>query len=76
MLIFYIVCGCIVFALSGMIMHINRRAIYRRRIIRHLAATQQNSPKKIPFVLTAAQEQQIKQCFLKGISIQECIDKL
>jgi len=76
MLIFYIVCGCVVFAVSGLIMHINRRAIYRRRIIRHLAATQQNPAKQMPFVLTETQEQQIKQCFLEGISIQECIDKL
>lgn len=80
MLIFYIVCGCVVFAISGVIMHINRRASYRRRIIRHFVAIQQNKQQSNaqppPFVLTEAQEQQIKQCFLKGLSTQECIDKL
>ena len=40
MLIFYIICGCLVFALSGLIMQFNRLAIYRRRIIRHFQHTQ------------------------------------
>ncbi len=72
MLIFYIVCACIIFAGSGVIMQLNRLAIYRRRIIRHFAHINQ----KIPFILSDNQEQQIKQCFLKGISIQNCIDEL
>ena len=72
MLIFYIVCGCIIFAISGLILQFNRLAIYRRRIIRHLA----NSSQVTPFILSASQEQQIKQCFLKGIPIQQCIEQL
>ena len=73
MLVFYIICGCLVFAISGLIMQFNRLAIYRRRIIRHFSThTEQASP----FVLSKAQEQTIKQCFLKGIKIQECIEKL
>lgn len=72
MLFFYIICGCLVFAVSGLIMHFNRLAIYRRRIIRHFSAM----TTKTPFVLSDNQEQQIKQCFLKGTSIQKCIDQL
>jgi len=73
MLIFYIICGCLVFALSGLIMQFNRLAIYRRRIIRHLSThTEQASP----YVLSQAQEKTIKQYFLEGINIQECIKKL
>jgi hypothetical protein len=72
MLIFYIICGCFVFAISGLIMQYNRLAIYRRRIIRHFA----NSTQQIPYILSESQEQQIKQCFLKGISIQQCIEQL
>ena len=72
MLFFYIICGCLVFAASGLIMHFNRLAIYRRRIIRHFSAM----TTKAPFVLSDNQEQQIKQCFLKGTSIQKCIDQL
>ncbi|TEW54145.1 hypothetical protein E2R68_09710 [Psychromonas sp. RZ22] len=72
MLIFYIICGVMVFAISGLIFQYNRLAIYRRRIIRHLATTKQQTP----FVLTQAQEQQIKQCFLKGVSIQQCINQI
>lgn len=72
MLIFYIICGCLIFAVSGAIMQFNRLAIYRRRIIRHLAESHQKSP----FVLSKKQEQQIKQCFLKGTKIQQCIEQL
>jgi len=72
MLIFYIICGCLVFALSGLLMQFNRRAIYRRRIIRHFAA--QTSPEV--FILSQSQEEKINQCFLKRVSIQECIDQL
>jgi nucleoside permease NupC len=72
MLIFYIICGCLVFALSGLLMQFNRRAIYRRRIIRHFAA--QTSPDL--FILSQPQEEKINQCFLKRVSIQECIDQL
>lgn len=72
MLIFYIICGCLIFAISGLIFQFNRLAIYRRRILRHFAKN--NQPK--PFVLSANQEQQIKQCFLKGTSVQQCIDQL
>ena len=73
MLIFYIICGCLVFAVSGLIMQFNRLAIYRRRVIRHLSAqTEQASP----FVLSKTQEKTIKQCFLNGIKLQECIEKI
>jgi hypothetical protein len=72
MLFFYIICGCLVFAVSGLIMHFNRLAIYRRRIIRHFSAMAPQTT----FVLTEDQEQQIKQCFSKGTSIQKCIDQL
>lgn len=73
MLIFYIICGCLVFAISGLIMQFNRLAIYRRRIIRHLSGLQTQTS---TVVLSKAQEQTIKQCFLKGIKIQECFEKL
>ena len=76
MLIFYIVCGCVVFAVSGVILHVNRMAIYRRRIIRHFANLPEHSEKGVPFVLTEAQEKRIKQCFLNGDAIQLCIDRL
>lgn len=72
MLIFYIICGCIVFAISGVIMQYNRLAIYRRRIIRHCSAHSQQTP----FILSTSQEQHIKQCFLKGLPIQQCIEQL
>lgn len=72
MLIFYIICGCIIFALSSVIMQFNRLAIYRQRIIRHFI----NAGNPLPFILTEQQEQQIKQCFLQGTSIQQCIDNL
>jgi hypothetical protein len=72
MLIFYIICGCLIFAISGLIFQFNRLAIYRRRIVRHFAKKSQRTP----FTLSEVQEQQIKQCFLKGTSIQQCIDKL
>lgn len=72
MMIFYIICGCLIFALSGIVMQFNRRAIYRRRIIRHFAA--QSAPKL--FTLSKTQEEKIKTCFLQGVSIQKCIDQL
>ena len=72
MLVFYIICGCLLFALSGLLMQFNRRAIYRRRIIRHFAA--QTHPEV--FILSQAQEEKINQCFLKRVSIQECIEQL
>ncbi|PKG37572.1 hypothetical protein [Psychromonas sp. Urea-02u-13] len=72
MLIFYIICGCFIFAASGVIMQYNRLAIYRRRIIRHFAKSSQQKP----FILSESQEQHIKQCFLKGISIQHCIEQI
>ena len=72
MLIFYIICGVLVFAGSGLFMHINRLAIYRRRIIRKLAV----NSKQTPFKLSEPQEQKIKQSFLKGLSVNECIKEL
>ena len=72
MLIFYIICGVLVFAGSGLFMHINRLAIYRRRVIRQLSA----DSKQTPFILSEAQEQKIKQCFLKGLSTDECYAQL
>ena len=72
MLFLYIICACFVFALSGLIMQFNRLAIYRRRIIRHFSAMSS----KTLFVPSNNQEQQIKQCFLKGTSIQKCIEQL
>lgn len=72
MLIFYILCGCFVFALSGLIMHFNRLAIYRRRIIRHLAEDSEQSP----FVLSEKQEKKIKHCFSIGKPIQKCVEEL
>jgi len=76
MLIFYIICGCITFAGACVLMQLNRLAIYRRRIIRHFAALPQYSAPSPPFVLSTKQEKKIKQCFLKGIKIQQCIDQL
>jgi len=80
MLIFYIICGCLIFAVSGLIMQFNRLAIYRRRIIKRLADNRQSSmqysDQKSPFILSEKQEQQIKQCFLKGTKIQQCIEQL
>jgi len=75
MLIFYIICGCLVFFVAGTIMQFNRLAIYRRRIIKHFS-TSTTYNKKSPFILSSHQEQQIKQCFLKGISIVACIKTL
>jgi hypothetical protein len=72
MLIFYIICGCFIFAASGVIMQYNRLAIYRRRIIRHFAKSSQQNP----FIFSESQEQKIKQCFLKGLTMQQCIDQL
>lgn len=72
MLIFYIICGVLIFAVSGVIMQVNRLAIYRRRIIRHFASKTQQTP----FILSEYQEQKIKQCFLKGISTQKCLKQL
>lgn len=84
MLIFYIIFGCLIFALSGLIIQFNRLAIYRRRIIRNLADSQQKNKQQCdqhnnqqsPFVLSKKQEQQIKQCFLKGTKIKQCIERL
>ncbi|MEJ6080665.1 hypothetical protein MT391_19355 [Vibrio sp. 1-Bac 57] len=80
MLIFYIICGCLIFAISGFIVQYNRLAIYRRRIIRNLAnqssLTKSERPPQTPIILSDHQEQQIKQCFLKGVSIPQCIKQL
>jgi len=73
MLIFYIICACIVFMIAGSSMHFNRRAIYRRRIIRHYA---QQPNQTLPFILSDTQEAIIKQCFLNRVSTQGCIDKI
>lgn len=72
MLIFYIICSCLVFLISTVIFQFNRLAIYRRRIIRHLAKQSQHNP----FILNDQQEQQIKQHFLRGDSIKTCIHQL
>ena len=71
MLIFYIICGFSIFVLSGLIMHFNRLAIYRRRIIRHFQ-TKQN----IVFILSKDQESIIRQCFLEALKIEVCIGRL
>lgn len=80
MLIFYIICGCFIFAISGFIVQYNRLAIYRRRVIRHLAShrsrVKSERPHQPPIILSEQQEQQIKQCFLKGVSIPQCIEQL
>lgn len=72
MLIFYVICAVLIFTASGFIMQVNRLAIYRRRIIRHFAQLNQQSP----FILSLDQEKKIKHCFLAGMSIQKCIDQL
>jgi hypothetical protein len=72
MLIFYIICGATVFALSSYLFHRNRLAIYRRRIIRHLS----DNTKQKPYHLSAEQESKIKQNFLNGLSYQACITEL
>ncbi|RBW44024.1 hypothetical protein DS885_11975 [Psychromonas sp. B3M02] len=69
MLIFYIVCGVVVFGLSSFLFHRNRKAVYRRRIIRDLSKETQQSP----YLLSPEQEQQIKQCFLNGVTREECV---
>ena len=71
MLIFYVICGFLIFVLSGLIMHFNRLAIYRRRIIRHFQ-TKQN----VTFILSKEQEKTIKQCFLEGLKTEACIERL
>lgn len=84
MLIVYIIIGCLIFALTGLIIQFNRLALYRRRIIRHLADSEQtnklhsdqHNSQQNPFVLSKKQEQQIKQCFLKGTKIKQCIEQL
>lgn len=76
MLIFYIICGCAVFGVSGVIMQFNRLAIYRRRIIRHFTATPAYQDQLAPFILSKEQEEQIKQCFLQATPIKECIEML
>lgn len=69
MLIFYIICGVVVFALSSFLFHRNRVAIYRRRIIRDLGSRSQQKP----FILTTQQEKKIKQCFFNGVAQDECV---
>jgi len=76
MFIFYIICACITFAIAGVVMQFNRLALYRRRIIRHFNTMPQHQAPNPPFVLSEKQEKQLKQCFLKGINIQECIEQL
>jgi len=65
-----------IFALAGVLMQFNRLAIYRRRIIRHFATLPQYSSQETPFVLSKTQEKKVRQCFLKGIKIQQCIEQL
>jgi len=72
MLIFYIICGVVVFGLSSFLFHRNRLAIYRRRIIRDLSESSQQKP----YVLTTPQEQKIKQCLLNGVTREECVSLL
>ena len=72
MLIFYIILGCIIFAISSLMMQFDRLAIYRHRIIRHLAKVNQQTP----FILSENQELQIEQCFLQAIPIKKCIKQL
>ena len=73
MLLFYILAGCAVFIIAGSIMHFNRLAIYRRRIIRHYS---QQPDQASPFILSDVQEKTIKQSFQTGLSLQQCIEKL
>jgi len=72
MLIFYIICGAVVFALSSYLFHRNRLAIYRRRIIRHLS----DKAEQKPYRLSDVQESKIKQDFLNGLNYKECITEL
>lgn len=72
MLFFYIVTGVLFFAVAGVLMHTNRLATYRRRIIRELAKDTEQKP----FVLSEAQEKKIKQCFLNSVSREDCIKQL
>ena len=72
MLIFYIICSCLVFVISTVIFQFNRLAIYRRRIIRHFAQHSQHKP----FILSDQQEQQIKQHFLRGDALKVCIHQI
>jgi hypothetical protein len=72
MLIFYIICGVVVFALSSFLYYRNRLALYRRRVIRQLS----NKSEQQPFRLSATQESTIKQCFLSGFSYENCIKEL
>lgn len=70
MLLFYVICGVLIFAVSGLLLQFNRFAIYRRRIIRHFANTTKHT-----FILSKSQEKHIKRCFYKGVSIQICIEQ-
>ena len=72
MLIFYIICGVVVFALSSFLFYRNRLALYRRRIIRQLS----DESEQQPFRLSAMQESKIKQYFLDGLKYKECIKEL
>jgi len=72
MLIFYIVCGVIVFGLSSFLFHRNRLAVYRRRIIRDISESKQQNP----VILSTPQEQKIKQCFLNEVTREECVSLL
>jgi len=72
MIIFYIVCGLFVFVSSGLFMHMNRLATYRRRVVRYLASNR----KQTPFILSETQEQKIKECFSRGFNIDECFEQL
>jgi len=72
MLIFYIICGVVVFALSSFLFYRNRLAIYRRRIIRDISESTQQKP----IILSNPQEQKIKQCFLNGVTREDCVNLL
>jgi len=73
MLLFYVLASCVVFIIAGSIMHVNRLAIYRRRIIHHYS---QKTEQATAFILSDEQENTIKKCFKRGFSTQQCIEKL
>lgn len=72
MIVFYIICGLLLFAISGFLMQITRLSTYRRRIIRTLSDNNSTTP----FVLNKAQEKVIKHCFLNRESTADCIKQV
>ncbi|MEL0628497.1 hypothetical protein [Psychromonas aquatilis] len=73
MIIVYIICGLLLFAISGFLMQVTRLSTYRRRIIRTLSDSSSSST---PYVLNKAQEKIIKHCFLNRESIADCIKQV